>query len=48
MHPDVCQFISDAVYEDRLAAHPNTDGRALDRFRAPGTDASIIDNYMFQ
>jgi uncharacterized protein len=29
MHPDVCSFISGAVYENRLQPHPDTAARAL-------------------
>jgi len=29
MHPDVCKFISEAVYEGRLHAHPGTSKRKL-------------------
>lgn len=29
MHPDVCRFISDAVYEGRLQAHPDTARQAV-------------------
>ncbi len=30
MHPDLCQFISEAVYEGRLAAEPSTAGQHLE------------------
>ena len=30
MHPDVCSFISGAVYEDRLSHEPHTANRVLD------------------
>jgi uncharacterized protein len=29
MHPDLCGFISDAIYDGRLSAHPQTTGRIL-------------------
>jgi predicted RecB family nuclease len=29
LHPDVCRFISDAVYEGRLHAHPSTAHRSI-------------------
>jgi uncharacterized protein len=29
LHPDVCRFISDAVYEGRLAPHPSTSARRI-------------------
>ncbi len=29
MHPDLCRFISDAIYDGRLAAHPQTKDRVL-------------------
>lgn len=29
MHPDVCGFISDAIYESRLTAHPSTAAQRL-------------------
>jgi len=29
MHPDVCRFISDAVYEGRLTHHPKTEQRRI-------------------
>lgn len=29
MHPTICQFISDAVYEGRLTSHPSTRSRRL-------------------
>jgi uncharacterized protein len=37
MHPDICNFISHAVYEDRLHAHPIT---ALHRIESPGLQGS--------
>jgi predicted RecB family nuclease len=29
MHPDICTFISEAIYENRLHPHPSTKGRHL-------------------
>lgn len=29
MHPDLCGFISDAIYDGRLSAHPQNTGRVL-------------------
>ena len=34
MHPDVCRFISDQVYEGRLTSHPDTARQARDRHAA--------------
>jgi uncharacterized protein len=39
MHPDVCWFISEAVYEGRLHSHPDTAARKL--LLGPGADPSL-------
>ncbi|WP_347139801.1 hypothetical protein [Paracoccus sp. SSK6] len=30
MHPEVCRFISDQVYEGRMASHPDAEGQGCD------------------
>lgn len=35
MHPDICTFISEAIYEKRLRPHPSTE----DRYLVPSADA---------
>jgi predicted RecB family nuclease len=39
MHPDVCRFISDQVYEGRLASHPDTVRQAVRGTRFPEAGA---------
>ncbi len=39
MHPDVCRFISDQVYEGRLASHPDTAHQAVTGTSFPVTGA---------
>lgn len=39
MHPDVCSFISDSIYESRLGAHPNTAKQAV---HVKKTEESLI------
>ena len=38
MHPDICGFISDAVYDGRLSSHDETRGQRL----IPGSDATTL------
>lgn len=39
MHPRICRFISDAVYEGRLAHYPDTENQRL--LLQPGTDSAL-------
>ena len=39
MHPDVCSFISDQVYEGRLSSHPDTDSQEVSSSRLPRSGA---------
>jgi hypothetical protein len=39
MHPEVCRFISDQVYEGRLASHPDTVHQAVRGTRFPEAGA---------
>lgn len=36
MHPDVCRFISEAIYEGRLASHPDCGRQRIDLANKPG------------
>lgn len=42
MHPDVCRFISDHVYEGRLTSHPDTARQAVTGTRFPGAGAFLV------
>jgi len=39
MHPDVCSFISDQVYDSRLSSHPDTASQAVSASRLPRSGA---------
>jgi len=39
MHPDICRFISDRVYEGRLTSHPDTARQAVSGTRFPEAGA---------
>lgn len=39
MHPDVCRFISESIYEGRLSSHPDC---AQQKISVPSTGANII------
>ena len=39
MHPDLCQFVSDTIYESRLGSHPNT---ANQRIQTKQTGFSLL------
>ncbi|GAB4385857.1 TM0106 family RecB-like putative nuclease [Albidovulum sp.] len=42
MHPEVCRFISEHVYEGRLASHPDTARQAVSGTRFPGAGAFLV------
>lgn len=42
MHPEVCRFISDHVYEGRLASHPDTARQAVTGARFPQAGAFLV------
>ncbi|KKB79713.1 nuclease [Devosia soli] len=39
MHPNVCRFISEQVYEGRLQSHPDTESQCVSGTAFPGTGA---------
>jgi uncharacterized protein len=42
MHPDVCDFISEQVYEGRLSSHPDTEQQSVDGVAFPSSGACWV------
>jgi uncharacterized protein len=45
MHPNICQFISDSIYEGRLSSHESCAGQAIDASTSPpmaGQSSGIV------
>jgi uncharacterized protein len=43
MHPDLCRFVSEQVYEGRVASHPDTARQRVSGTRWPGAGAHLVE-----
>jgi uncharacterized protein len=43
MHPELCRFVSEQVYEGRLASHPDTARQRVGGSRWPGAGAHLVE-----